>query len=673
MKLQNKNICVEIDSSTGSLTSINSTDKYSQTNWVRNNSNWGFIENFSLINVNKSDDCITLQYEHSPDLHYHRKENVNFTVSKRILNDKYQETYTFTNNTNFDYFITKDTFTFIMPINSAFIKDKDNASNICAGHVWSGDNVCWLVAKNLNGNPNKLIINMSKGAICDYSIYRDMTESGTNSSTYRGDIVLNPTACVVLPKQSISYVFDYYFTQENEINFLENLDGFISLKADYITQFIKKTINVTAKYTGKITSCKVFVNGNEVNHSIKNNVVYVDYLAEQLGEKKFDFYINDKHTFLIANVIRPLDEILEKRAYFIAEKQQYHNPNSPLDGAYLIYDNSTKLQYYSSSFDDHNAGRERIGMGCIVLRQLRNRYDEKLMQSIKKHLAFVQRELFDCENGIVYNKEGRNNSWLRIYNNPWFSIYFLEWYLLTGDKKYLEYSAKILIQYYKNDLNHQDSQLINIPRLNKYLEKEELFELKQAVNNGFKEYIKYITKNDSHIYSEEINITSHEPENNKATYLVHAYLLENNELYKQEAIKHKKRSEAYFSYQPNYHMYMISLRWWDDYWFGKNRLYADAFPHYWSVQTAYMLCEFSKTFGIDYKSEYTNIFLNNMCVFNNDGSSYNNYICPYKIKLTESEPKIFFHPTPGIYYGKKYDEWANDQDWSLYLTYLYLN
>ena len=85
------------------------------------------------------------------------------------------------------------------------------------------------------------------------------------------------------------------------------------------------------------------------------------------------------------------------------------------------------------------------------------------------------------------------------------------------------------------------------------------------------------------------------------------------------------------------------------------------------------LCEFSRAFGIDYTREYTNIFLNNLCLFKVDGSANNNYIYPYKIKLTESEPKLFFHPIPGVYYGKKYDEWANDQDWALYLTYLYLN
>lgn len=93
------------------------------------------------------------------------------------------------------------------------------------------------------------------------------------------------------------------------------------------------------------------------------------------------------------NVIPDVDEILDNRAHFIAEKQQYHREGSHLDGAYLIYDNVTNSLYCNSNgWNDHNSARERIGMGVTICRELGVKYDEKLMASLKKHREFIERE-----------------------------------------------------------------------------------------------------------------------------------------------------------------------------------------------------------------------------------------------------------------------------------------
>ncbi len=669
MELSNGNIVVSIDENNACVTSIvNKNDAL--MNWIRENANWGEIDNFKLENVKKEANGCVAEYSYNPDTHYFkRKDDVTFTVEKRLINNVYQERYVFTNRTNFEFFINQETFGIHLPFNSVYTQ---GGKPVCMAHVWAGDDVCWIVAKKIADTKERLIIRLTEGSISDYSIHREILGAKEDSTNFRGDIVLNPAPCSVSAGESVAYTFLYDFTDKNEIEYLEAQEGFISVKADCITQYIHRAITVSAKFNGKINAYKILVDGEEQPCVLQDNCIVCRYVADTLGEKKFDVYINGKHTYLIANIILPLEEILEKRAYFIAEKQQFNKAESSLDGAYLIYDNQTKTQYYSASYDDYNAGRERIAMGCIVLRQLRVRYDEKLMQSITKHRAFVERELFDTQTAMVYNKEGKNNGWRRIYNDPWFALYFLEWYLLTNEKKYLAYAAEIMLHYYADDKKHQDSQLIHIPRFCEYLEKENLSELKERLVACFMEYIDSQINNNGEIYSEEVCVLSHEPYNNKCVYFSHAYQLKRDEKFLAYANTYKQRSEAYYSYQPDYHMNMISVRYWDDFWFGKYRLYGDTYPHYWSSQTGILFAEYDRAFGVDCKAEYENIFKNNLCVFAPDGSAFNNYLYPYKIIITDNDQANYLRPKAGTYYGKKYEIFANDQDWSLYLATYYM-
>ena len=669
MELSNGNIIVSIDENNGCVTSIvNKND--SLMNWVRENANWGGIDNFKLENVTKAANGCVAQYSYNPDRHYFkRKDDVTFTVEKSLINNVYQERYVFTNRTNFEFFINQDTFGIHFPFQSVYTQA---GQPVCLAHVWAGDDVCWIVAKKVSDTKERLIIRLTEGGISDYSIHREILGAKEDSTNFRGDIVLNPTPCSVSAGESVAYTFVYDFTDKNEIDYLEEQDGFISVKADCITQYIHNPVTVSAKYNGNINTYTILVDGEEQPCELQNNRIVCRYVANILGEKKFDVYINGKHTHLLVNIILPLEKILEKRAYFIAEKQQFHKAGSPLDGAYLIYDNQTKTQYYSASYDDYNAGRERIAMGCVVLKQLQARYDETLMHSIKKHRAFIERELFDAQTAMVYNKEGRNNDWRRIYNDPWFALYFLEWYILTGEKEHLMYAGKIMLNYYKDDKNHQDSQLIHIPRFCKYLEKENLLELKEKLVACFMEYIDGQIDNRGKIYSEEVCVLSHEPYNNKSVYFSHAYQLKREEIFASYAKMYKTYSEAYYSYQPDYHMHMISARYWDDFWFGKYRLYGDLYPHYWSSQTGIMFAEYERAFGIDCRAEYEAIFKNNLCVYAPDGSAFNNYLYPYKILIEDNDQANYLRPKGGTYYGKKYEAFANDQDWGLYLATYYM-
>lgn len=70
-----------------------------------------------------------------------------------------------------------------------------------------------------------------------------------------------------------------------------------------------------------------------------------------------------------------------------------------------------------------------------------------------------------------------------------------------------------------------------------------------------------------------------------ANILLQLYLLTREEKYLEDGKKQLQILELFNGHQPDYHLYETAIRHWDGYWFGKNRMYGDTFPHYWSGLT----------------------------------------------------------------------------------------
>ena len=160
--------------------------------------------------------------------------------------------------------------------------------------------------------------------------------------------------------------------------------------------------------------------------------------------------------------------------------------------------------------------------------------------------------------------------------------------------------------------------------------------------------------------------------NTRMCYLAQAYILDPKEEYRLKAEDQFIKTKAFFAQQPDFHMDCINVRYWDRYWFGKRPCYGDLFPHYWSSLAGWGMVWFDRVFGSEEARELAKRNLTgNMCVYREDGFASNNYLYPYKVECFSSKnenPKM--HLKPGVFYGKNYDAWANDQDWALYYALL---
>ncbi len=667
MNFDDKKITVEIDGSSGFTTVIRNPDDEFGMNWVLDNSDWGRVEGFDNYRVEPLDNGADIYSENE-------RKNLALKIEKRISDGVYTESYRITNNASSEVFFTKDDLGIHLPYNCTFENKKNLHDNSCVTSIWCGGNIAWMCSAKPSGVVPYLVCNVTEGSISDYSISYDVSRVKVGAS-YRGDIVLVPGEQVLSPNKSTVISFAFRFSDiKPDTGVLDEYNR-LSVSADRYSVFKGEAINCKLNSLDKWEKLEIVCDGKTVDYIKNGNTAEWSLCFDSAGERIVFVIVDGKKTWIKVNVLAPLEEILIKRARFICEKQQYINESSCLDGAYLIYDRATDSKFYSESFRDNNASRERISMGVVVAQALQKQYDEKMMESLKRHRAFVERELFDSDTGRVYDEVRKNPRFTRAYNYPWMSVYYLEWYLLTGEILCLENSAKIMIAYYEiANGGRQESPCMRLFEICSLLEKEKLTELLGKLKSLIFAHADRVIVNGSKCFSEEVSCTQF-MFNGKINMLTQAYLISGDKKYLEFVPEYIKRSNAFCSAQPDFHINNLAVRYWDLYWFGKMKTYGDTQPQWLTCLSAETYDFMYKTgFGEGYAKRSRDVLLNNLCVYSEDGFASAGYLVPYKVvQYTSDASHSNEYMKPGVAYGNRYDDFANDQDWSLYYAVKLLN
>lgn len=657
MYLNNGNIKVLIDEKNGTTAGIFDPNDDFEMNWVLENSNWGSVLGFETKKADVGENKAVLHCE---------KGELRLTVEKEVTKEGYFETYFLHNSGDTEYFLTKENFGIEYPYQCNYSQKNDLLDKTCISHIWCGGDVCYICSKKLCGKPPFLVMKVLEGSFDDYGINYDVTRANIGSY-YRGAFVLHPKQQIILPNGTVKYQFFYKF--EDKADFSALGKG-ISFSADKYTAHLNEKINLKLECKNEPKNVRIYCGDKEIEYKKTKNTICASVCFEALGEQKIVAEVDEQNTFMYINIIMPLKEILEKRVDFIVRNQQYLQSGSHLDGAYLIYDGETK-QMYCDSFDftDHNAARERIGMGVLVCKALQLKYNEEVMKSLEKHREFIERELFDSKTGFVFNDIKRNDKMKRIFNFPWLSTYYLEWYNLTGEKKYLENSAKILMNFFELAEYKYPAQCIEAVTICEALEKEDMQNESGELKKTFLRYVENMSTETGII--NECSWCSEIP-CCWVAYQSQAYILTKDPKYLKSAETSFLALNAFWGKQPDFRLNCVPVRYWDRYWFGKHKSYGDVFPHYWSVLAAWAMNWHSKALAGDpHRKEIEANLSGNLCVYDKSGFAANNYLYPYKITLYSPDPN---HKNPfmkpGTVYGKNYDAWANDQDWALYYAVL---
>lgn len=612
---------------------VHSIDKH-EMNWVEGASTFGTVKGATVISVTPTENGITALY---------RTPHLDINVTRALKDGIFTERYVIANRLDSDVFVGRGMLGIYATFNDSYENAKICMTNRCHTHLWCGGASSYVKAVKMGTYSHGLGLILKEGTLDAYSIERDLSKISND----RGDFILHPTPFHLKPHEKTVIEWELFWFKENDYRGeLENR-GAILVDAENYTFFKDECLNFTVNKPNAI----VTLNGKKVDTVTKDGKTVVNYTPSELGDHKFIISCGSKTTYALFFVQIPFAELLHKRIRFIVEKQQFHCEGSPLDGAYLIYDNEDEQQYFDELDTDRNASRERLMMGLAVAKYLQYFPDPKIYESLMKYYRFVSREFYNEETGEVYNAIRRNPEFKRLYNAPWMSVFVMEMYKLTKDKTYLEKMFKLLSVYYSIGGEEFYPNGLSLYESVSALKEAGMTDKAEALTKAYGRHVNNIVK--TGVYYPEHEVKYEQTIVTPAVNMIaQMHTLTKDGSLIEPCLDQLKILEKFNGDQPSHHLNEMAIRHWDGYWFGKRKNYGDTFPHPASVHTANAYLHYSEISGDkSYKKRAYKSARNLLSLFRPDGSASNCYVYPFSVNGVKCE---------------YYDEFANDQDGALY-------
>lgn len=639
----NPALSFSVNPKSGGLDSITIKNDPSQMNWCGNTRHFGEIyvsngnnKTFAKAMAVKSITNSQVVFEN---------DALRITVHRSFDNDgMLNERYVIKNITAADLFLRKGDVGIYVSMADEYKPANVSLSSKCNQHVWFGENIAWINALRQGPSDLNLGLVLLEGSIDSYSMDRD---EQTIRGNRRSNLILNPEINSLLPNEE--YIVSWkLFTHTGTEDFFDKLTAY-GKNIDFRTDFYTVIGEEHFRYDFLAQEAKITCDGIEIPFTKRDGRIFVDYQPHKLGEHIFKIQADGLKTHVSMFASPDLETLIENRVNYIVEKQQYHNPDSALDGAYLIYDTKEDRLYYSKRNYNHNACRERIGMALLIARYLQANENPKAYDSLMKYVKFAFREFIDENTGEVFNSEDKDGSYSRLYNAPWAMMLMAELYKLTKDTYYLNVMVKIIRKFYEQGGKSFYPNAVDIELLYGVL-KDANMPHTAEVKSLFRAHVE-------HMLEIGLNYPPHEAIYEQTivtpavTFITQYGLITGDLSYGEKVQAHLECLQRFDGMQPDYRLNGIPTRYWDDFWFGKTGIYSDTL-HYWSCLSANSYNSYYRLSGdATYKKKADNCIRNCLCLFMPDGAASCAYLTPYRIDS---------------YYGECYDDWANDQDFALY-------
>lgn len=644
----NSRLSIVLDEITGGISSINIRDDRYKMNWCESVSAvWGVPFYNAPVAFNRDDPLHLVSCNERNSVYENALARV--TVERGFIeNGNFYEKYVFENISPSPLFIGKGDFGIYTPFNDNYESAAYCLTNKCHTHINCALSSSWVCALRMGDEGDNIGLILTEGAL---SCYRQCLPPYAKND--RGDFILCSSPFSLDPgeKTVIAWEIVAHNGKQDFLSMLSEYKNQISITFENETVFCGELLSMKAEYGFDIIEASVILDGAEQEFSIDGNTLFFEKTMSDIGHHDIVVEING-HTAKAAVYVSPeLEKLLARRIEWICSKQQCNRPGSALDGAYLIYDNESGSQYFSNTVADHNASRERIGMGILIAKYLQTHKNKLADESLDRYVDFVLREFVDPDTGDVFDTIGRDPTQIRLYNAPWVCVFMTELWRLRGDTEYLMIMSRVMKKYYEGGGDHFYPNAISID--------EPINALREAgLDKEANELLDSAIRHTAVMIANGTDYPKHEVDYEQTisapavTFMLALYRLTGERAYLEYAEPHLELLERFNGFAPDYHLDEVAIRHWDDYWFGKSKMFGDTLPHYWSVLSgwAYKLYA-DATNDKDYAKRAEKSARNCLCLFMPDGSASCAYVYPYMINDKK---------------GGFFDEWANDQDFALY-------
>jgi hypothetical protein len=449
----------------------------------------------------------------------------------------------------------------------------------------------------------------------------------------------------------------------------EEWEDFFDRCSTLSSQFVHYDISSLTAFPGEDVSIRWSTGGgvtatvDGANVDCPAGICTVIVPADGVYEKPVTVTAGTGHSSTIyLNMVPSYDDMIRNRTHFIVNRQQIDSSaNASISGAYIVYDNQVERMITFEASVDRNSARERIGMGVLLARWLLHHPDEALEQSLIRYYKFVCERIQDSD-GYVWNGPiGSGDTMFRLYNWPWVMQLHLLMHGLNLDLTAsvegptpLERFIRTVKNYYSN--GGAEFYSIGVPVF------EGLQVLsRQADQTGFETVKKLFTGHALRLAERGTNYPPHEVNFEQsivapaANFLLEMYRFTRDSAYLTAARPHVDLLLLFGGRQPDYRLYDVAIRHWDGYWFGKDRIWGDTFPHYWSTLTALTMHHFAKASEdvetqLEFDKRADGVLRANLALFTADGRGSCAWMYPLTVNGRDAHYK---------------DPYANDQDWAL--------
>ena len=656
--LQNQAFAIDINPETGCARSIVLRDDPHRMNWVGHTKEWGRPYAFVRKYRNFREDWRLVSFEEDPGGARSVFENnkLRLTVTRSFPDDaRFAESYVFENISGSPCFFCKGELGIYTPFCDEYHSAAVSLTTKCNAHIWCGESMSWVNALRQGETGRNLGLVLSAGSLEAYGIDRD---DQTLRTARRGNLILFPEIPELESGASATISWEL-FAHDGADDFQTKLaarDGLFDIHAEHWTILGDEPFRFDIGTDSP--ALRVTCEGRDIPVARRDGRTCVETPPLHWGDHVFEIADGTRRTHVRLFATEPLETILEKRIRFLVERQQFHRSGHPLDGAYLIYDNEDRRLCFDNGNPDHNASRERLGMGILVARYLQTHDDPAVRESLRQYVAFVYREFLDPETGDVFDTIGRDPKRVRLYNAPWMMLFLAELYRLTRDGGHLDVLMRVIRKYYTIGGERFYPNGINIELLYRTLA--------EAGRDADAEEAKaFFLRHSANMLETGLDYPPHEVVFEQTivtpavTFICDSGLILGDRSYADKVRAHLAVLERFNGDQPDYHLTGIPIRYWDDYWFGKEQLFADTLPHYWSCLTARSEFDYYRLSGdAAYLRRAKNCIRNCLCLFGQDGTASCAYVYPFQIDGRR---------------GEFFDGWANDQDFALYFAIVVLS
>ena len=560
-------------------------------------------------------------------------------VRREVKPDGLEESYVFTNTADWPVYFLRGHLGILATFNDSYAKASVSETKRCHAHIWCGGENAWVRALKMGPYPTELALVLRKGDLDAYSVRRIWGEMSND----RGDFVLHPAPFHL--KGGESKTLAWKIAAYPAGKFDEALLRLGGVKVDFKEETIFPDETFEVDVTGS--------DGKIVHHSRKPD--------RGVGVYDFEFQAGGKKAKARGYCSPKFEDLLKARIDFIVNKQQCLEKDSPLYGAYIIWDSEDDAPYFDHLWRDHNACRERVIMGMTVARWLRRHHDPAVMRSLDLYERFVLREFFDEKTCVVYDTIGKDPTYKRLYNAPNLVQLWRELYMLKKDPRYLDYIEKALLNYYRIGgerfyPNGCDGST-EITLLEKAGRQEP--ELRAAV----KRHVANIVANGIHFPEHEVRFEQTIATPAVAILAQYYRLLEKSSEVRKVLEENFDILSRFQGNQPDHKLDETAIRHWDGYWFGKRHLYGDTL-HQHSAITARAFLEYAAATGdLRPVARAERCLRNCLYLFRPNGEA----TCAYLLPLTVTMLNRDGSPCQPARRGEFADPFVNDMDVVLYL------